>query len=206
MALVIDIFYCIPDGLIIPSQFFVEGFISWLCKNQARLAELIHKASDITDFHIANVGPAESYIGFKRIFNSFKVLKTTAFLVSKYFSEEVDVDGFRCDHAHGVPLDFWQEARTTLDAVKPIYMVAEDGTNSDSVMNIAFDSNYHFDYYDKLLTDWHNKGLTSVYDIQAHMASIYDKKSREKQIEKIAANQFEYTQSTFDSLSSLYDN
>ena len=38
------------------------------------------------------------------------------------------------------------------------------------------------------------------------MASIYDKKSREKQIEKIAANQYEYTQSTFDSLSSLYDN
>lgn len=68
----------------------------------------------------------------------------------KFWVEEVDVDGFRCDHAHGVPLDFWQEARTTLDAIKPIYMVAEDGTNSDSVMNIAFDSNYHFDYYDKL--------------------------------------------------------
>ena len=66
--------------------------------------------------------------------------------------------------------------------------------------------NAGFDYYDKLLTDWHSKGLNSVYDINAHMASIYDKKSREKQIEKIAANQFEYTQSTFDSLSSLYDN
>ena len=65
--------------------------------------------------------------------------------------------------------------------------------------------NAGFDYYDKLLTDWHSKGLNSVYDIQAHMASIYDKKSREKQITK-AANQFEYTQSTFDSLSSLYDN
>ena len=66
--------------------------------------------------------------------------------------------------------------------------------------------NAGFDYYDKLLTDWHSKGLTSVYDINAHMASVYDKKSREKQIEKIAANQYEYTQSTFDSLSSLYDN
>ena len=66
--------------------------------------------------------------------------------------------------------------------------------------------NAGFDYYDKLLTDWHSKGLNSVYDIQAHMASIYDKKSREKQIEKIAANQYEYTQSTFESLSSLYDN
>ena len=65
--------------------------------------------------------------------------------------------------------------------------------------------NAGFDYYDKLLTDWHEKGLNSTYDINAHLASISDKKSREKQITK-AANQFEYTQSTFDSLSSLYDN
>lgn len=65
--------------------------------------------------------------------------------------------------------------------------------------------NAGFDYYDKLLTDWHQKGLNSAYDVQAHLASITDKKSREKQIAK-AANQFEYTQSTFESLSSLYDN
>lgn len=65
--------------------------------------------------------------------------------------------------------------------------------------------NAGFDYYDKLLTDWHQKGLNSVYDVQAHLSSITDKKSRETQIAK-AANQFEYTQSTFESLSSLYDN
>ena len=65
--------------------------------------------------------------------------------------------------------------------------------------------NAGFDYYDKLLTDWHQKGLNSVYDVQAHLSSITDKKSREKQIAK-AAHQFEYTQSTFESLSSLYDN
>lgn len=65
--------------------------------------------------------------------------------------------------------------------------------------------NAGFDYYDKLLTDWHQKGLNSAYDIQTHLASITDKKSREKQITK-ATNHFEYTQSTFDSLSSLYDN
>ena len=65
--------------------------------------------------------------------------------------------------------------------------------------------NAGFDYYDKLLTDWHQKGLNSVYDVQAHLSSITDKKTRENQIAKVA-NQFEYTQSTFDSLNSLYDN
>lgn len=70
----------------------------------------------------------------------------------KFWVEEVDVDGFRCDYAQGVPLDFWEEARTTLDEVKPIYMVAEDGTNSTSLINNAFDSNYHFDFYDGIKT------------------------------------------------------
>lgn len=66
-------------------------------------------------------------------------------------------------------------------------------------------TNASFDYYDKLLTDWHEKGLDTVHDVQAHLASLSSKKVKENQINQVA-NQFEYTQSTFDSLSSLYDN
>ena len=43
-----------------------------------------------------------------------------------YWVREVDVDGFRCDVAGLVPLDFWEEARRQLDAIKPIWMIAED--------------------------------------------------------------------------------
>lgn len=68
----------------------------------------------------------------------------------KFWVEEVDIDGFRCDYAQGVPIDFWESARAALDEVKPIYMVAEDGTSSDSLLNSAFDSNYNFDFYDAL--------------------------------------------------------
>lgn len=68
----------------------------------------------------------------------------------KFWIEEVDVDGFRCDYAQGVPIDFWESARAELDKIKPIYMVAEDGTNSDSLLSAAFDSNYHFEFYDAL--------------------------------------------------------
>ncbi len=32
-----------------------------------------------------------------------------------------DIDGFRCDMAHLVPLDFWKEAREQCDALKPLY-------------------------------------------------------------------------------------
>lgn len=68
----------------------------------------------------------------------------------KFWVEDVGIDGFRCDYAQGVPIDFWETARTELDKIKPIYMVAEDGTSSDSLLNSAFDSNYNFDLYDGL--------------------------------------------------------
>jgi len=42
-----------------------------------------------------------------------------------YWVKECDIDGFRCDMAHLVPLDFWMEARPACDAVKPLFWLAE---------------------------------------------------------------------------------
>lgn len=66
-------------------------------------------------------------------------------------------------------------------------------------------NNAGFAYFDKLLTDWHQKDYKTVSDVQNHLSSISEKTTRTKQVEKLS-NQFEYTQSTFDSLDSLYDN
>ena len=67
--------------------------------------------------------------------------------------------------------------------------------------------NVGFDYYDKILTDWHKNELKSAYDVQTHLSSLANKKANENKIAKIAnQSNFEYTQSTFDSLNSLYDN
>ena len=43
----------------------------------------------------------------------------------KYWISEYDVDGFRCDMARTVPLDFWVEARAQCDALKPLFWLAE---------------------------------------------------------------------------------
>jgi alpha-amylase len=43
----------------------------------------------------------------------------------KYWVTTCDIDGFRCDMAHLVPLDFWQQARIALDAVKPLFWLGE---------------------------------------------------------------------------------
>ncbi len=43
----------------------------------------------------------------------------------KYWVREVGIDGYRGDVAGFVPLDFWNNARQELDAIKPVFMLAE---------------------------------------------------------------------------------
>jgi len=42
-----------------------------------------------------------------------------------WWVREADVDGFRCDVAGFVPTDFWETVRRELEAVKPVFMLAE---------------------------------------------------------------------------------
>jgi glycosidase len=43
----------------------------------------------------------------------------------KFWVKEADVDGYRCDVAAEVPVDFWNRARRELDELKPVFMLAE---------------------------------------------------------------------------------
>ena len=73
----------------------------------------------------------------------------------KYWVEEYDVDGFRCDFAYGVPQDFWEAAREELETVKPMLMLAEDDLNLD-LLDRAFDMNYNLGLYDVLVAVAHD--------------------------------------------------
>lgn len=66
-------------------------------------------------------------------------------------------------------------------------------------------NNVSFEYFDRVLTDWHNKGLSTVDEILTYQQSKKDKDKKVKQIEK-KLPEFSYTQSTFDNLEALYDN
>lgn len=43
----------------------------------------------------------------------------------EFWVKECNIDGFRCDMAHLVPLDFWRDARQHLDKIKPLFWLAE---------------------------------------------------------------------------------
>jgi glycosidase len=42
-----------------------------------------------------------------------------------FWVRDMGIDGFRCDMAHLVPLDFWVTARQHCDAIRPLYWLAE---------------------------------------------------------------------------------
>lgn len=45
--------------------------------------------------------------------------------VMAYWVRDMGVDGFRCDVAGFVPLDFWETLRVELNTIKPVFMLAE---------------------------------------------------------------------------------
>lgn len=57
-----------------------------------------------------------------------------------YWVREFDIDGYRADVAGYVPLDFWENVRAELDAIKPVFMLAEFD-HRDAHMK-AFDASY----------------------------------------------------------------
>lgn len=65
-----------------------------------------------------------------------------------HWVREVDVDGYRCDTAGFLPTDFWERVREELDAVKPVFMLAE--WESKDLHARAFDMTYAWTWNDTM--------------------------------------------------------
>ncbi len=66
----------------------------------------------------------------------------------KWWIKEIDIDGFRCDVAELVPLEFWETARLELNKIKPVMMLSEGSLPEHHLK--AFDITYSWNLYDKL--------------------------------------------------------
>ncbi|HDP76051.1 MAG TPA: alpha-amylase [Bacteroidales bacterium] len=93
----------------------------------------------------------------------------------KYWIQEVDLDGFRCDVAAEVPTDFWNEARAELNKLgKPIFMLAEAET--PELQKYAFDADYAWEFHHILNSI--AQGKKSVVDLEQYLlkkAATYPK-------------------------------
>ena len=82
-----------------------------------------------------------------------------------YWLTEADIDGFRCDVAGWVPMDFWKEARTELQTIKPIFMLAEA---EEVPLHEAFEMTYGWDFH-HIMNDvaQGKKDATAIHKYQA---------------------------------------
>jgi glycosidase len=60
------------------------------------------------------------------------------------FTERFDLDGFRIDFAHSMPLGFFGELRSRLEQVKPVFLLAESG---EVGFHPTFDMTYDWNVY-----------------------------------------------------------
>lgn len=65
----------------------------------------------------------------------------------QFWIEEVGIDGFRCDHAVGVPASFWNAAVYKLKSINSDIMMLAEVSAAQSLTQYAFDSCYNDQLY-----------------------------------------------------------
>lgn len=93
----------------------------------------------------------------------------------KFWINEYEIDGYRCDIASFVPIDFWENVRAELDSIKTVFMLAE--AEDKELHRKAFDSTYNWTLWNILhqivINNLSAKTLTEAY-IAEHV-SIFPK-------------------------------
>lgn len=67
----------------------------------------------------------------------------------QYWVKEADIDGFRCDLAAWVEVDFWQEARPQVDSVKHLLWLGEFDELENPEYGQVFDASYTWTWMHK---------------------------------------------------------
>lgn len=83
----------------------------------------------------------------------------------KYWVTNFNIDGFRCDVADWVPVDFWNQVRKELDKIKPVFMLAEAENPVHHVA--AFDMSYGWEFHHFLNEIAHGK--KNAKDVEAYI-------------------------------------
>lgn len=68
----------------------------------------------------------------------------------KYWLTNFGLDGFRCDVAYTVPVDFWEAARAELEKVNPNIIIIADAGAKPALLSKAFDMDYSWNLYSAL--------------------------------------------------------
>lgn len=96
-------------------------------------------------------------------FNS-KELRTAMIDAMTYWIKEADIDGFRCDYADGVPMDFWKDALDAVLALKSDAVLLAEGSEL-GLLDCGFQMLYGWDFQSK---------LASVFSGRMDVSRLYE--------------------------------
>lgn len=114
-----------------------------------------------------------------------------------YWIDAAGIDGYRCDHVDGVPVDFWTEAITALRAKRSdFFMLAE--SSDTSYFEAGFDMNYGWSFA---------SALTNLFNGKTTPSGFFSESSNEinglpegKQVMRYAINHDTAAESSVNSL------
>ncbi len=81
-----------------------------------------------------------------------------------WWYKNTGIDGFRCDVAHMIPVDFWNECRAALDSIRPIFMLAE--ADQPFLHKKAFDASYDWKFFN--IMNEIAKGKMNAREVENH--------------------------------------
>ncbi|TKB46751.1 alpha-amylase family glycosyl hydrolase [Thalassotalea mangrovi] len=92
----------------------------------------------------------------------------------EFWVKEANIDGYRADVAGFIPIDFWEHVRKKLDAIKPVFMLAE--WESRDLHQHAFDMSYAWQLHDTLHeVAMGKKDASAIYNYFAKTLNAWDR-------------------------------
>ncbi len=97
----------------------------------------------------------------------------------KYWVRETDIDGFRCDLASWVEVDFWQQAKPEVETIKPLFWLGEYDELDNPDYATVFDASYSWKWM-HLTKEFYQKKLplTDLTNLLAQYSAIGNKSMR----------------------------
>ena len=97
----------------------------------------------------------------------------------KFWIEETDIDGFRCDLASWVTVDFWKEARPEVEKIKPLFWIGEFDELESPEYGKVFDASYSWKWMHKSAEFYKdNQPIHELVDLLRKYSQIGDSSMR----------------------------